>query len=484
MDMRRGRWLLVLCTVLGACTAGPDYRKPALDMPRAWKVEPPWREGRPDDAADKGPWWQRFNDAQLDALARQAIAGSPTLELANARLAQARAALAATSAGLMPQIGVSERVARQRISANRPLTNYNAPNFATVQSDLGLAMSVGYEVDLAGRVQRSIEGAQAAADQSAADFENTRLVLTADLATSYFNLRAIDVELDVLARAIGLQRRSLELVTARRDLGAGTGLDVAQQQALLDTTLVQVDLLRRQRSQFEHAIATLTGVPAPSFSLAPDVREPVPPAVPLGVPSDVLERRPDIAAAERAMAAANAQIGVVSAAYYPSITLGTSLGLSSRAFGTLLDAPSLLWSLGVSAAQTLFDGGRIAANIEAARAGHAAATASYRRVVLAAMQEVEDGIIGLSALERASAQARTAVAAAQRVLDMARARYEGGVSTYLEVITAQQALLASERQSAQLMGQRMLTSVFLVKALGGDWQRRSGEVPQKSALVR
>jgi NodT family efflux transporter outer membrane factor (OMF) lipoprotein len=345
-------------------------------------------------------------------------------------------------------------------------------------------MSVGYEVDLAGRVQRSIEGAQAAADQSAADFENTRLVLTADLATSYFNLRAIDVELDVLARAIGLQRRSLELVTARRDLGAGTGLDVAQQQALLDTTLVQVDLLRRQRSQFEHAIATLTGVPAPSFSLAPDVREPVPPAVPLGVPSDVLERRPDIAAAERAMAAANAQIGVVSAAYYPSITLGTSLGLSSRAFGTLLDAPSLLWSLGVSAAQTLFDGGRIAANIEAARAGHAAATASYRRVVLAAMQEVEDGIIGLSALERASAQARTAVAAAQRVLDMARARYEGGVSTYLEVITAQQALLASERQSAQLMGQRMLTSVFLVKALGGDWQRRSGEVPQKSALVR
>lgn len=484
MAGRQRRWLAVLCGLLGACTAGPDYRRPALEMPLAWKVEAPWRVGRPDDSAPKGPWWQRFNDPQLDALARQAIAGSPTLELANARLSQARAALAATSAGLMPQVGVTERAARQRISANRPLTNYNAPNFATVQSDLGLAMSVGYEVDLAGRVQRSIEGAQASADQSAADVENTRLVLTADLATSYFNLRAIDVELDVLARAIGLQRRSLELVTARRDLGAGTGLDVAQQQALLDTTLVQVDLLRRQRGQFEHAIATLTGVPAPLFSLAPDAREPVPPAVPLGVPSDVLERRPDIASAERAMAAANAQIGVVSAAFFPSITLGSSLGLNSRAIASLLDAPSLLWSLGLSAAQTVFDGGRIKANVELARAGHAAAIASYRRVVLTAMQEVEDGIIGLAALERASAQARTAVAAAQRVLEMARARYDGGVSTYLEVITAQQALLANERQAAQLLGQRMLTSVFLVKALGGDWQGQAPGLTDRSALAR
>lgn len=484
MAGRQRRWLAVLCGLLGACTAGPDYRRPALEMPLAWKVEAPWRVGRPDDSAPKGPWWQRFKDPQLDALARQAIAGSPTLELANARLSQARAALAATSAGLMPQVGVTERAARQRISANRPLTNYNAPNFATVQSDLGLAMSVGYEVDLAGRVQRSIEGAQASADQSAADVENTRLVLTADLATSYFNLRAIDVELDVLARAIGLQRRSLELVTARRDLGAGTGLDVAQQQALLDTTLVQVDLLRRQRGQFEHAIATLTGVPAPLFSLAPDAREPVPPAVPLGVPSDVLERRPDIASAERAMAAANAQIGVVSAAFFPSITLGSSLGLNSRAIASLLDAPSLLWSLGLSAAQTVFDGGRIKANVELARAGHAAAIASYRRVVLTAMQEVEDGIIGLAALERASAQARTAVAAAQRVLEMARARYDGGVSTYLEVITAQQALLANERQAAQLLGQRMLTSVFLVKALGGDWQGQAPGLTDRSALAR
>lgn len=462
---------LAVAALLSACAAGPDYRRPVLDMPAAWQAEAPWRQSRPDDGAPKGPWWRRFGDAQLDRLAQQALDNSPTLALANARLAQARATLAATSAAVLPQLGVGARAARQKISANRPLSNYAAPNFSTVQNDLTLSMTVGYEVDLAGRVQRSVEAAGAAVEQSMADFENTRLLLTADLATNYFNLRAIDIELDVVRRSIALQRRALELVTARHDLGAATGLDVAQQQALLDTTLVQVDLLRRQRDQYEHAIATLAGVPAPSFRLAADVRELAPPAVPLGVPSDVLERRPDIASAERAMAAANAQIGVASAAFYPSITLAPTLGVESRALSTLFEAPSLLWSVGLSAAQVLFDNGRTQANVDFARAGHAAAIANYRRVALVAMQEVEDGISGLAALDRASTQARTAVSTAGRVLDMANARYEGGASTYLDVISAQQALLASERQAAQLRGQQLLTSVFLVKALGGDWQR-------------
>jgi NodT family efflux transporter outer membrane factor (OMF) lipoprotein len=316
-----------------------------------------------------------------------------------------------------------------------------------------------------------VEGATASAEQAAADFENTRLLLTADLATAYFNLRAIDVELDVLNRSIRLQGRALELVNARHDLGAATGLDVAQQQALLDTTRVQLDVLSRQRGLFEHAVATLAGIPAPSFTLAPDVRELTPPPVPIGVPSDILERRPDIASAERAMAAANAQIGVASAGYFPSVTLGSAFGVESRSLAALFDAPSLLWSLGVSATQALFDGGRVNAGVDLARAGHAAATANYRRVVLGALQEVEDGITGLAALDRASTQARTAVATARRVLEMSTARYEGGASTYLDVINAQQALLASERQAAQLLGQRLLTSVFLIKALGGDWQR-------------
>ncbi len=471
MMHRRAFTHTVICAalMLGGCAAGPDYKKPALDMPAAWKVEAPWRESAPNDTAPKGPWWQTFADAQLDALITQALAGSPTLSIANARLAQARASLSAATAGQYPQAAVSVRCVRQRITGNRPLTNYNAPNFSTTQNDVIGALAVNYEADLSGRIQRTVEGARASAEQSAADLENVRLLLTADLATAYFNLRATDIELDVLARSIDLQRRSLELATARHDLGAASGLDVAQQQALLDSTLAQVDVLRKQRAQFEHAIATLTGTAAPTFALAPQGKLLPPPAVPIGVPSDVLERRPDVASAERAMANANAQIGVARAAFYPSITLGGAYGTESRLLPALFDAPSAIWSLGASLAQPLFDGGRIRANVENARAGYDAAVANYRRVVLTAMQEVEDGITGMAALERAYIQALTAVDSATRVLDLANTRYEGGVATYLDVIVAQQAVLNNERLSAQLMGQRLLTAVFLVKALGGDW---------------
>ncbi len=468
-----GAQICLLISLLTACASAPEYQKPLLDLPPAWKVDAPWRESAPNDAAAKGPWWLRFGDAQLAALEERALAANPTLQIASARLAQARAALAASAAGAYPQISAGARASRLDISANRPLTNYSASNLSTVQNDFALSLTASYEADLSGRVQRSIEGARASAEQSAADLENTRLLLTADLATAYFSLRGTDAELDVLSRSIALQRRALDLVTARREGGAASGLEVAQQQALLDSTLTQVDILRKQRDQAEHAIATLTGTPAPQFSLAAEAVPLVPIASPLGVPSDVLERRPDVASAERAMAAANAQIGVARAAYYPSIfigpSVGPSVGLDSRSIGSLFNAPSLLWSLGLSATQALFDGGRTDANVASARAGHEAAVASYRRVVLTAMQEVEDGITGSSALDRAHAQAEAAVASARRVLDLATARYEGGASTYLDVITAQQSLLSTERQAAQLLSQRMATSVFLVKALGGDW---------------
>jgi NodT family efflux transporter outer membrane factor (OMF) lipoprotein len=328
-------------------------------------------------------------------------------------------------------------------------------------------------------VRRTIEGARASAAQSAADFQNTRLLLTAELATDYYTLRELDIELDVLSRSIALQRRSLELATARHDLGATSGLDVASQQALLDSTLTQVDLLYRQRSQFEHAIATLTGTPAPLFSVAPNVRELVPPDVPIGVPSDVLERRPDVASAERAMAAANAQIGVATAAYYPSIILGPAYGVESTSVASLFNASSLLWSLGVSIAQPLIDSGRIRANVDLARGGYDLALANYRRLVLTAMQEAEDGITGLAALDRATAQAQVAIDSTRRVLDLANTRWEGGVATYLDVITAKQGLLNNERLSTQLKGQQLLTTVFLIKALGGDWQN-SASVASRS----
>ena len=442
-----------------------------MATPPAWKLEAPWRAGTPDDAAPKGPWWQRFGDARLDALQRQALAQSPTLVLAGARLEQARAfvRIASSSQGLEREHR-GARATRQHISANRPLTNYNSENFSTVQNDFVPLLVVSYELDLAGRVRRSVESAEASAEQSAADLENTRLLLGTELATAYFNLRATDIELDVLARSIALQRRALDFVSARHDLGAASGLDVAQQQALLDTTLTQVDLLRRQRGLFEHAIATLTGTPAPAFEFAPDITALEPPTVPLGVPSDVLQRRPDVASAERAMAAANAQIGVASAAFYPSITIGPALGFEARSLTSLFEASSLLWSFGATVTQPLLSGGRLSANVDVARANYDATVANYRRVVLTAMQEVEDGITGLAALERADRQARTAVETSRRVLELATARYEGGATTFLDVIAAQQSLLSAERLAAQLGGQRLLTSVFLIKALGGDWQ--------------
>ncbi len=456
---------------LAGCATSPVYQRPAVAMPAAWTVEAPWRASAPNDSVARGPWWRRFNDPQLDALEERALAASPTLTLAAAaaRLAQARATVDAASAGLFPQVGLSSRANRLKISPNRPLTNYSSSNLSTVQNDFALSFTVSYEADLFGRVRGTVESAQASAQQSAADFENVRLVLTSDLAANYFNLRELDIELDVLAQSIALQRKALEFATARHDLGATSGLDVAQQQALLDTTLTQVEVLQRQRGQFEHAIATLAGTPAPGFALAAGTGLRAPPALPLGVPSDVLERRPDVASAERAMAAANAQIGVARAAYYPSINLAPSAGLDSRTLATLFDASSVLWSLGVSLAQPLFDAGRTDANVSIARSGYDAAVANYRRVVLTAMQEVEDGITGSATLDRALVQARRATASSQRVLQLANDRYEGGAATYLEVITAQQSLLSSQRQAAQLLGQRLLVSVFLVKALGGDW---------------
>ncbi len=461
--------LATTLVVFAGCAVTPPYQPPKPAMPAEWKVEAPWRVATPADDAPKGPWWRRFNDDQLSALIAKALQENATLAVAASRLQQARATVDVVGAAQYPQLAAALREQRLHISANRPLTNYAAPNFRTTQSDHQAQLTASYELDFFGRVRSAVDGALAASEQSAADLENVRLLVTADLATAYFNLRATDIELDVLARALELQRKTLGVVSARRDLGAASGVEVSQQQALVDSTLTQVDILRRQRAVFQNAMATLVGTPAPQFALAPEVRLITPPAIPIGVPSDILERRPDVASAERAMAAANAQVGVAVASYYPSIALGGAYGVQTRAFERLLESPSVIWSLGLSLLQPILDGGRLKANEAFARAGYQATVENYRRVVLTAMQEVEDGILGLSALESASTQAEVAVASARKVFDMATARYEGGIASSLEVITAQQALLTAERLSAQLVGQRLLTTVFLVKALGGDW---------------
>ena len=470
MSLRNALGALTL--VCAGCVNPPAYQPPQPEMPVEWKVEAPFRLATPQDEASRGAWWQRFDDPKLTELAERALAESPTLAASAARLAQARATFTSVSGQRWPQVAAVARDTRTRITQNRPLNNYSAPNFSTVQTDIAFAAQASYEVDFAGRVASLVVSAKASAEQAGADLETARLLLIADLATAYFNLRQTDIELDVLASSIELQQRSLGLASTRRELGAGSALDVAQQQALIDTTLTQIDILRRSRALFEHAIATLTGTPAPVFTLPPEKRDLRAPDVPIGVPSDVLERRPDVASAERAMAVANAQVGVANAAFYPSINLGLTAGQESRHLNTLLDVPSLVWSVGVNLAQPIFDGGRVKANYEAARAGYDIAVANYRRVVLTAMQEAEDGIIGVAALERASAQADVAVASAQRTLDLVNARYEGGVAGPLEVISAQQSLLAAQRLASQLVGQRLLASVFLVRALGGGWEGR------------
>ena len=461
--------VLGCAALLLGCAAGPAYVKPTLDLPSTWQLDAPWRAAQPSDSLAKGAWWERFNDPDLSALEQKAMLANQTLAAAVARLEQSRALVASSAASMFPQVNLGTKISDLRISANRPLTNYSSPNRSTIQTDYSSILSVSYEADLWGRVQSQVDGATATAEQVAADLENTKLILGSDVAVNYFNLRALDVELDVLARSIALQNSSLELANHRRNSGTASGLDVAQQQALLDTTLTQVDILKRQRALFEHALATLTGTPAPQFQLPPRAVTMLLPVVPIGIPSDVLERRPDVASAERAMAAANAQVGVAKAAFFPSVIFGPTYGNDSTRISTLFSAPSLLWSVGVSATQTLFDGGRINANVLFSKAGYDITVANYRRTVLTAMQEVEDGLSSVSALDRAIAQAQRAIESNRRVMEIAKARYEGGVSNYQDMITAQQSQLNSERLATQLLGQRQLASVFLIKALGGDW---------------
>lgn len=471
-------WLAVLA---GCATQDPPTNHAAAALPPSWQTTPrapgstpgapagPWRLAQPNDAAPKGQWWTAFNDARLNELQEQALAQNQTLQVAAARLRQAHAALKLSGAAQLPRADATLRDSRTRTSANRPATTSSAQAVSSIQNDHVLSLGVSYELDLFGKVREDVKGAQAFEQQSQAELENAHLVLAADLAAFYFNLRSLDAEIDVVEQGINVQTRASGLLSARREGGAASGLDVAQQQALLDATRTQLDLLRRQRQQIEHALATLVGTPAPAFSITPAGLTATAPVIPVGLPSDVIERRPDVAAAQRAVAVSNAQIGVARAAWFPSITLNASGGWESRDIAQLFDGPSLLWSLGSSVAQSIFDGGRNSARIEQAKAVHDATTANYRQTVLKALQEVEDGLSGVNSLSAARLQSQAAVASAQKVLDIATDRYQGGVTTYLDVVTAQQNVLNNRRLSTQLLGQQLVTTTYLVKALGGTW---------------
>jgi len=465
--------LCALAFLLAGCTVGPNYKRPAAPVPAKWDVAEPWREAAPKDSVPKTEWWALFHDDDLNLLETQLLVANQTLAASIASLEQARAAAQVQNATLFPTVGVGATAGGQRYSGNRA-TGSNIPLTGPVtQGSFTIPFSVSYEVDLVGKRRRTIEAAQAAYQANAADLENVRLLLTAELAADYFTLRQLDTEIALLNRTVQALQKGLDLVNSRHAGGLASGLDVAQEETLLNTTRTQATLLRQQRKQFEDAIAVLVGKPAPDFHLASRELNAEPPNIGTTIPSDVLERRPDIAEAERRMAVANAQIGVAKAAYYPSLVLFGQGGWNSADISKLFNASSAFWAVGADLAQNIFSGGAVRSGVQFSEAGYTGSIAQYRGTVLNAFREVQDNVTGLEVLESARQSQADAVASARRQLDLANSRYVGGLVSYLDVVSAQQNLLNNEQQAAIIQGQRLVTSVLLVKALGGGWDATS-----------
>jgi multidrug efflux system outer membrane protein len=463
-------WLL--CST-AALAAAPKYKKPEVTTPQAWRSPVPWQPANPADTLPKTAWWKLFGDAELDQYEDRAIASNQTLKVSVARLAQAQAFARVTSSAFFPELDAGGSVQRQRLSANRPTNGANIVPAAVTQNIFSIPFTLNYEIDLSGRIRHNLEAANASLQASTADLENVRLLITSELAADYFQLRELDAEIVVVQKAVNFQNDGLALVNKRHDGGAVSGLDVAQQETVLESSRAQLALLQQQRAQYEHAVAALQGLPASDFQAPARALDAQPPAIPLGVPSELLQRRPDIATAERQVAAANAEIGVAKSAFYPSLSLTGGGGLQSSSISKLLDGPSGVWSLGLSLLEPVIAGGRHRAQLAQVRAAYDENVANYRETSLVAFQQVEDAMAGLTALASASNSQERAVAGANRSLTLANARYTGGIVTYLDVITAQQQVLNNERLATQLKGQRMVTSVLLVKALGGGWDSDS-----------
>lgn len=468
------RWSLALASLAAllisvGCEVGPKYQKPVAQAPQQWSVQGPWQAAAPSDSLPKGTWWSLFNASELNDLEQQAVAGNQSLQAAEARLNQARAFARVQSSNLFPQSNVAPSAERQLYSGNRPTLGSPISPRADTEFTYGVPFNINYEVDLFGRLRRNLESANAQLQSSAADLENVRLVLTSELAADYFSARELDTEIGVVRQALEFQQKDYDLVVRREQGGVASGLDVSQQATVLDATRAQLDLLREQRAQYQHAIAVLVGQPASTFRLAEHPLDTTPPVIPAGVPSDVLQRRPDIAAAERQMASANAQVGVAKAAFYPVISLFGQGGVSSRDIASLVSAPSAIWALGGQAVEPLFNGGRNRANLADAKANYDQTVANYRQGVLVAFQQVEDALSNLNTLNSAAVSQEKAVADAQKTLTIANNRYVGGITTYLDVVTAEETLLSNQRLMTQIRGQQMVSSVYLAKALGGGW---------------
>jgi NodT family efflux transporter outer membrane factor (OMF) lipoprotein len=473
------KWAFVLLglAVLSGCAVGPRYAKPTAPSPPAYKEVPSnWKTAQPSDQTAKGKWWEIFQDPRLNALEEQINVSNQTLKAAQAQFEQARAVVRINRSAQYPDVTAGVSATRNRLSKNRPNGRLSP---TTTYTDLQLPVDASYEVDLWGRVRKTVEAARANAQASAADLENVRLSLHGELASDYFQLRALDAEEQLLNSTVAAYEKALELTRSRYSGGIVSQVDVAQAETQLETTRAQAVDLGVQRAQFEHAIAVLTGQPAPSFALPAAPLANTPPVVPVGLPSDLLERRPDVAANERRMAASNAQIGIARAAYFPTITLSATGGFEGTSITNWFNGPSGFITAGASAIGTVFDGGRRRAVTDEARAAYDQSVANYQETVLGAFQEVEDSLAALRLLEDEAKTQDAAVASAQHSLQLSTNRYKGGVATYLEVITAQSIALTDQRVAVEIAGRRMAASVSLVKALGGGWNVANLPVVQK-----
>ena len=439
-------------------------------MPNNFKSADGWTSAQAADAQLKGNWWTLFNDPQLNALEAQIDPANQTLKQADANFRAARAEVRFNRASEAPTIAADPTVGAVRDSTNQPYFNQAAANNGT--GNFELPIDLNYEIDLWGRVHRTVTQAREQAQASAADLENTRLFLHAELAIDYFDLRSADAQSRLLADTVRAYQDALKLTQDRYDGGASPLSDVTQARTQLQAAQVQATDVNIMRAAYEHAIATLVGKPPASFSLSRDpitINAPALPAIPGMLPSQLLERRPDIASSERTMAAANEQIGIDQAAFYPTISLSNAVGFFGTSAANWFSWPSRFFAVGPTFSQTLFDNGRRRATSDIARAQYDGTVAGYRQTVLTAFQQVEDNLNALHNLETEASQQRDATASAQQSLDLFNTRYEGGVDTYLQVVTWETALLQNQRNDIEITRRRYEASVLLVKALGGGW---------------
>jgi len=472
---RQAPWLEVLLAIvvfqLCGCEVGPKYHPPVVQAPPAYREVGNWKPAQPNDQNLGGTWWTIFQDPQLDALELQVNVSNQNLKAAEAQYRQARAVLRYYRADYYPTGTAGPAATRTRVSAHRPPPNsiFNGVTY----NDFVLPFNFSYQADVWGRVRRTVESFREQAQASAADLATVNLSMHADLAIDYFQARSLDAQEQLLKSTVNQYEQALALTQSRFRGGIASDVEVQQAETQVQTTRAAAIDVGVLRAQYEHAVAILIGKPPAEFSLPPLPLTTPPPHIPVSVPSELLERRPDIAAAERRVAAANAQIGVAKSAYYPLINLGASGGFESSSITTLLTGPSGLWSVGASAVTTVFDVGRRRSLTDQALAAYDYQVAVYRENVLTGFQQVEDNLAAVRILEDEAKVQDEAVVAAQRSLALSIKRYKGGVTSYLEVITAQNAALTDEVTAVNILGRRMANTVLLIQALGGGWNRSS-----------